>query len=246
MGIIDRKEQEDFSDLIMHIVKKDEKNAADSILNLTYYKREPDRIAFEEDISEIISQYIDRPLKEIEIQKLFHKFLDLNRRYGISLKPHHFTMLTSLSSIEGLGRELDPDFEIINIAKPFIRQIRFNRYDPKKTIDEFSDTLIESINLLKELPGEIRAILKQAKSGEMKIEFFHRGLDPMLITHDQISNRLAFAIILASLIIGSSLIVVSDIPPKWNEIPVIGLGGFVIAGMIGFWLLGSILKHRRM
>ncbi|MBW1861791.1 MAG: hypothetical protein JRJ02_05390, partial [Deltaproteobacteria bacterium] len=69
---------------------------------------------------------------------------------------------------------------------------------------------------------------------------------PMLSTHDRISNRLAFAIVLASLVIGSSLIVLSGIPPKWYGIPIIGLAGFLIAGVMGFWLLVTILRRGRM
>jgi ubiquinone biosynthesis protein len=42
------------------------------------------------------------------------------------------------------------------------------------------------------------------------------------------------------------LIVLSGIPPKWHDIPIIGLIGFLIAGMMGFWLLVSILRHGRM
>ncbi len=51
---------------------------------------------------------------------------------------------------------------------------------------------------------------------------------------------------LASLVIGSSLIVLADIPPKWHEIPVIGLGGFLVGGAMGFWLLVSILKRGKL
>ena len=68
----------------------------------------------------------------------------------------------------------------------------------------------------------------------------------MFFTHDRISNRIAFAIVLASLIVSSSLIVLADIPPKWHEIPIIGLTGFVVAGFMGFWLLVSILRHGKM
>jgi ubiquinone biosynthesis protein len=59
-------------------------------------------------------------------------------------------------------------------------------------------------------------------------------------------NRLAFAIVLAALIIGSSLIVLSGVPPKWLDIPVIGIVGFVVAGLMGFWLLISILRRGKM
>ncbi len=102
------------------------------------------------------------------------------------------------------------------------------------------------VQLVKEIPRELRAILKQAREGKIKIEFEHHGLEPMLFTHDRTSNRIAFAIVLAALIIGSSLITLSGIPPKWHDIPIIGLAGFVVAGFMGFWLLISIVRRGRM
>jgi ubiquinone biosynthesis protein len=63
---------------------------------------------------------------------------------------------------------------------------------------------------------------------------------------DRVSNRIAFAIVLASLIVGSSLIVLSGIPPKVGEIPLIGVVGFVLAGVLGFWLLLSIIRRGMM
>ena len=104
----------------------------------------------------------------------------------------------------------------------------------------------EIVHLLKEIPRELREILKQARQGKVKMEFEHGGLEPMLATHDRISNRVAFAIVLGSLVIGSSLIVLADIPPKWYGIPVIGLAGFLVAGVMAFWLLVSILRHGKM
>ena len=76
--------------------------------------------------------------------------------------------------------------------------------------------------------------------------FEHKGLEPMPENHDQISNYIAFAIVLASLVAGSSLIVLSGIPPMWDGIPIIGIVGFLGAGVMGFWLLISILRHGKM
>jgi ubiquinone biosynthesis protein len=61
-----------------------------------------------------------------------------------------------------------------------------------------------------------------------------------------VSNRISFAIVLAALIIGSSVIVHSSLPPLWNGIPIIGLAGFLVAGIMGFWLLLSIIRHGKM
>ena len=74
----------------------------------------------------------------------------------------------------------------------------------------------------------------------------HKGLDPMLKTLDQTNNRMVFAIVLASLVIGSALIVLSGVPPKWHEIPLIGIIGFLGAGIMALGLLFSILRHGKM
>jgi ubiquinone biosynthesis protein len=101
------------------------------------------------------------------------------------------------------------------------------------------------LHLFRELPGELRSILYQLRSGRMRLEFEHRGLKTLGMTLDRVSNRIAFAIVLAALIVGSSLIILSDIPPHWHSIPVIGLIGFLVAGLMGFWLLLSIVRTGR-
>jgi ubiquinone biosynthesis protein len=73
-----------------------------------------------------------------------------------------------------------------------------------------------------------------------------KDLDKMLVTHDQISNRISFAIIIAALIIGSALIVVSNMPPLLYGISLIGLIGFLAAAILGFWLLIAIIKKGRL
>jgi ubiquinone biosynthesis protein len=80
----------------------------------------------------------------------------------------------------------------------------------------------------------------------MKIGFEHRGLEHLLDVHERISNRVSFAIVVGALIVGSSLIVQSRIPPTWHDIPVIGLVGFLAAGGLGFLLLLSIIRHGRL
>jgi ubiquinone biosynthesis protein len=246
VGRISRQEREAFSDLVTQVVRGDEKKVTDAVLNLTNYDKEPDRIEFERDFAELIDQYLYRPLKELQIGRLLQQLLEILTKYRLGLKPDLFLMMKALSTVEGLGAMLDPDFQLIKHAEPFIRHIQLRRFNPKTIAGDMIDTGSELFTLLKEIPREVRGILKQAKEGKVKIEFEHKGLEPVLFTHDRTSNRIAFAIVLAALIIGSSLITLSDIPPKWNDIPIIGLAGFIIAGVMGFWLLVTILRRGRM
>ena len=118
--------------------------------------------------------------------------------------------------------------------------------NPKRIAGDMLEIGTELIQLGREIPGEVRSILKQAREGKMKIEFRHSGLEPLLNTYNRGANRLVFAIVLAALIVGSSLVVLSGIPPRWHDIPLIGLAGFILAGVIGFSLLVSILRRRKM
>ena len=93
---------------------------------------------------------------------------------------------------------------------------------------------------------EILIVFVSYGFGEVKINLKHRGLDSLTRKLDQASNRVAYAIVLAALIIGSSLLVLADIPPHWHEMPIIGIIGFVGAAVMGFWLLLSILRHGKM
>ncbi len=246
MGRINQQERESFSDIVMQIVNRDEKKAADTLLNFTSFDKEPDRGELERDLSSLIDQHLFLPLKELQVGRLLNHFIELLTKHSLCLKPSLFMMMKALATADGLGRMLDPDFEIAKHAEPFVRRIQIDRFNPKRVASDMLDSGAEMVYLLKEVPRELRAILRQARQGKMTIEFQHRGLDPMLYNHDRTSNRIAFAIVLAALIIGSSLVVLSGIPPKWHEIPIIGLAGFIVAGFMGFWLLLLILRRGRM
>lgn len=246
MGRINLRSRENFADLILSIVKRDEMKVVDSILNLTEYDDSPDYHSLERDVTEFMDKYCYRPLKEVKLGNLLHQLLELTTRHCLNIPPDLFLMIKALSTIEGLGTKLDPDFDVVKQAAPFVRRLHLKRFNPRRIVENMADSGSEFYHLLQEVPGEIRDILKMIKRGTIKMEFEHRGLKPMLATHDRISNRLVFAIVLASLIIGSALIVLSDVPPKWHDIPVIGLIGFLFAGVMGFWLLILILRSGRM
>ncbi|MCD6294802.1 MAG: AarF/ABC1/UbiB kinase family protein [Deltaproteobacteria bacterium] len=246
MGRIGREDRETFADLVVNIVSRDERKITKALLRLTVCEEDPDIDALEKNVSEFIDLHFNRPLKELDLGKLLHQLLDLVAKHRLSVPPDLFLMIKALSTVEGLGRLLNPDLDVAEQAAPFVKRIQMDRLNPKRIAGDFFDSGTELLNLIKEIPGEVRKILKQAREGKIKIEFEHRGLEPMLSTFDRVSNRIVFAIVLASLIIGSSLIVLSGLPPKWHEIPIIGLAGFTVAGIMGFWLLITILKSGKM
>jgi len=246
MGRLTRQNREDFTDLMLFIVERNERRVTESVLKLTNHFGEIDRDALTRDLGEMLDRYLYLPLKQLEAGKIIQELLELVSRHRIYFKPNLYLMMKALSTVEGVGQMLDPDLELIKLAEPFMMKVKTDRIRMNRLAKEAGITTTDYLDLFRELPEQLRAILGQLRQGRMKLEFEHRGLEKLRVALDQVSNRIAYAIVLASLIIGSSLIVLSGIPPKWNGIPIIGLLGFLFAGVMGFWLLLSIIRHGRM
>lgn len=246
MGRLTRQNREDFTDLMMNIVERNEKKVTDMVLKLTNHYGRIDRDALSRDLSEMLDRYLYLPLKQLEAGKILQEMLEMVSRHKIYFKPNLYLMMKALSTVEGVGQKLDPELELIKLAEPFMKKVKADQVRVHRLAEEAGATTSDYLDLIRELPDELREILAQIRQGRIKIKFRHSGMEGLRAALDQVSNRISFAIVLAALIIGSSLIVLSGIPPKWHDIPIIGLVGFLLAGIMGFWLLISILRHGRM
>jgi len=177
---------------------------------------------------------------------LLTQLVQLLMHHNLQLPPVLYLLDKALITVEGNGRKLSPEFDSIEHMKPFVKRLLSERLSIRKLRKDLYTTSLDWEAVLRELPADTRNIINKIKRGKIRIEFEHKGLEPMLRTHDRISNRIVYGIVLSSLVIGSSLIVLSGIPPKWHQIPIIGIIGFLTARAMGFWLLISIMRHGKM
>ena len=243
MGRIDRKTRENMVDLLMGLVRHEPAEMVTALLRITEWEDEPDRRALEREAAAFIDQHFNRPLKELELGKLLQQVFRIATEFRLRVPPDLFLLIKALTVVEGLGRKLDPDFDVVSKAAPFVKRVQLERYHPKRLAGDLWDYSGELLELIRELPGEIRNILRMARQGKLQMEVILGGLEKLHTTQDRSSNRLAFAIVLAAMVVGSSIIIHSGIPPTWHGIPIIGLAGYVVAGLMGFWLLISILRR---
>lgn len=243
MGMLRLKDREHFTDLAVSIAAGDENRTAEGLLKMTVQQGEPDREGLAHDLGDFLSRYLHLPIGELEVGKIHRELLGLLSRHRLFLKPNLYLMLKALATVEGVGLMLDPEIELVAIAKPFLKKIRLNRVCPRRLAEDAAETGRQYISLFRDLPGEVRSILAQLRQGRMKLELEHRGLRPLEQSLYRASNRIAFAIVLAALLIGSSLVVHSA---HNTNIPAIGLIGFIVAGIMGVWLLVSILWQGRL
>ncbi len=248
MGRLDRRNREDIADLIYGVAAGDPEHTATALLRITEHEDdwEPDRRAIERDVAVVLDLQIGTELGRIRLDDLVYRLLRLVRRHRLRIPSDLVTMLKALAIVEGIGAMLDPQLNMVALAEPYVRRVLLARYYPGRIAAELADTGGDVVRLLHEVPGAARELLKLARRGGVRIDVEHRGFDRLMYTHERVANRISFAIVVAALIVGSSLIVVSDMPPSFHGVPVIGVAGFLAAGMMGLALLISIIRHGKM
>jgi ubiquinone biosynthesis protein len=243
---VDRQTREEFVDLIDSIVQQQESRATQVLLRLTHWEDEPDMRKLERDVADFMGQHLYKSLKDIKINKLLNHFLELVAHHRLSIPPNLFLMMKTLTTTESVAQMLDPDFDMIAQTAPFIERIKLARFYPRRLAGDIVQLGTEMLHFIQQFPKDTLEITRLIRQQKLTVTMEHKGFDTMLAKHDQISNRISFSIIIAALIIGSALIVISAIPPLFYGISLIGIIGFLAAAVMGIWLLVAILKKGRL
>jgi ubiquinone biosynthesis protein len=242
VGSIVLQMRERFVDLISAVAKRDSSRAVQVLLRLTEWDEEPDMRRFEREVDDFIGRHLYRPLKNIEIGSLLQQLMETAARHRLRIPSDTFMMMKALATIEGVARMLDPDFEIFEKAAPFVEKVKLGRFSPRRISEDAYRMGADFLLFFQQLPKDALEIFRQVRQRKLTVNLAHQGMERMLATHDQISNRLSFSIIIAGLIIGSALIVISETPPLFYGISLIGIIGFLAAAVMGIWLLVAILR----
>jgi ubiquinone biosynthesis protein len=245
-GSVDRQTREDFVDLIDSVVHRRELRTTQVFLKLTSWDDEPDIRMLEKDVADFMGQHLYKSLEDIEIGKLLNHLLAMASRHRLMIPPDIFFMMKVLTTIEGVALVLDPHFDMIKQAAPFIERVKLARFYPRRIADDVITLGSEMLQFIQQFPKDMLEITRLIRQQRISFKMEHKGLENMLATHDQISNRISFSIIIASLIIGSALIVISETPPLFYGISLIGIILFSAAAIMGIWLLIAILRKGRL
>lgn len=197
----------------------------------------------EYDIAEFLTDYSSVSLEDIEGMEVMNGVNRLFFTYKVRVPANLLLLLKALVIIEGVGLHLDPRYNIIPNITPFVRRLIAQKYSPAVLGRSMAKAAGDMIRLAGSLPEDLMEVMRKVRQGRLHIEFEHKGLEPFLREMDIVSNRLAFAILVAALILGSSLLVLAQIPPFIYNISALGFVGFVVSGLLALRLAWSILKH---
>lgn len=229
--------------LLIAYEQQNTRDFAEEIVNLGISQGEVDLPALTRDLEKLLRQYYDLPASSTDLGRILMRVMDTSAKHRIRL-PTGFTVVGKvLADIDGINRLLDPDWNFTESVKPYLsRAVREQLNLHEIALDSYK-ALIDAKNFFFDLPEHLNQILRKTAEGSLRIEFRHRGLEDLESRLDKGTNRLAFALIVSAIIISSSVIVVAYPGPRsFFGLPALGIAGYIIALVLGLWLLISIMR----
>ncbi|MGM8061612.1 ABC1 kinase family protein [Vogesella indigofera] len=239
VGRLSHRRRDEIVDLLAAMAQRDEHAMMGVLIGWTG-SVPVDEEQFAEDIGEIFFQYDHVVLKDLNMSQLINDLMALIRNHGILLPADMAMLFKALITLEGLGRQLEPQFQLVEHLTPFVRKLIIERYRPEALLKRGRETLSDGFAMLASLPRDIIRIGRDIKHGKFRINLDLKRLEQFGHQLDKSVNRLTMGIVTGCLIIGSSIVMTVDGGPTLFGLPVFGFLGFMVAFFNSLWLIWSI------
>ena len=245
VGRLDENLRRYLASLLFHLIRQDYHNMALIHREMGLISKDVDMGEFEEALRDIAEPVLGRTLEQINMSGLIMKLIRTARRFQMRLQPNLLLLQKSMVIIEGVGRQLYPDIDMWEVAKPLIYKWMIKeKASPgriyakgKKRVDNF-------IEMATDVPYQVHSILSKTLSEELKIGFVHHRLETLSEEINILGRRFAMGMIIAALIIGSSFLAMANksMAVFWG-MPAVSWVGFIMAGILGLRMGSSVLKR---
>ncbi|MBI4849313.1 MAG: AarF/ABC1/UbiB kinase family protein [Nitrospirae bacterium] len=204
--------------------------------------------ALKRDLVDIVEPLYDLTISEVNFPEYLELFTHLVIKHGLRVPSELMLINKTIMVLDNIGRQLDPGFNAITYAAPYAAKLIKKRLSPESIFEKAKDNLSDVWRLLFDTPKQINRLLRKSLRDEVSININPVGMDKLIRDIDRSSNRLAFSIIVAAIIVGSSMLIQSnmDIGGRIFGLPTIGAIGFLVAFLLGIRLLISIIKSGRL
>jgi len=243
VGRLDAENRAGAIRMLMAFEQQDTRVMADEILNLGIALADVDVRRFTRDLGKVVRGYYDLPSRSVNMGHLLTRVLNVSVQHRIRL-PASFAVLAKVfTNIDGICRQLDPDFNFTANARGYVGRAVRNELHSETTLNDFYRAIVSTRNFLFSLPEQMERLMRKAVEGTLRVEFKHQGLEDVESTFARSANTISIALIVAGTIVGSSLVVSAGKGSRgWFGLPTLGLLGYIVALVFGVWLIVSIMK----
>jgi len=232
-------------DFFVAVIRKDSKKLIRTTLSMAVNVPPLlDETGLEAEIIFVLDKVHSTILKSVDVGRFLMDLLGLFREYRIELRTDYVYMVKAVMAIEGTGKELCEDFDIISELRPLTTRLLLKRYNPFVSDKVLLGKLLETLRVTLNFPVRMERFLNVVEGGKLSIDIHHKGIESMHWSIRLVGNRVAIALVIASLVIGSSVVITSGVGPFLFGYPILGIAGYIFSAFIGFWLVVHMILKR--
>jgi ubiquinone biosynthesis protein len=245
VGRLSVRRREELLQLLLGLVERNPQTVADVLLDWTGDEHGVNLSTLETEIEAFVDQYHGVPLAQLGLGDMLGDVTAILREHHLGLPSDMALLIKAFITLEGMGRSLDPDFHMTTEAMPLLRQVVRARYQPKVMANRAWQTLRRTLAVAEQLPHDVSRLLRNPRRGRV-----HVGIDVAHLKRvgdqiDRAANRLTMALVIAALIIGSSIVMTVQGGPTLFGLPAFGFIGFASAFVGGLWLVRAIWRSSK-
>ncbi|MBI3823740.1 MAG: phosphotransferase, partial [Planctomycetes bacterium] len=235
VGRLDETLREEVESLLISIISKDAVELTDSVMRLGSAPPELDRDALRAEISNFVSEFGSRSLRDFNLSAALKQMTDIVRRYHILLPTPLAMMLKTLVMLEGTSRQLNPNFNLAELIEPYQVKVLRNKLSLDRVLRKLYRAYRDWDRLIDMFPRDAAEILRRLRNGTFELKHEHRRLEATV-------NRLVLGVLSASFFVGSSILYANHAEPAPGGISIIGSIGFVLSLVFAYKLIRTINK----
>lgn len=243
IGKLNKTLRDSLNDAVVAVAYQDINKLISVFMSIGIKSGFVDRNQLYEDIDYLFANYLNTSFENINISYMLQEVFDVARRNNIKLPKELTLVIRTFIILEGVIAQISPEIKVLDIAIPYVKSHNLN-----KDID-LDEVLLNTHIFLKnsvKVPTKLIEVSDSILSGRTKIKLELKSLDKPLNELNRMVNRMVFGLVVSAMIVASSLVLNSNIGPKVYDVSLIGVVGFIVAGISGLWLLISILRSGMM
>jgi ubiquinone biosynthesis protein len=244
VGRISTRRREELLQLLLGLVERHPQAVADVLSDWTGDQSAVQLALLEDEIEAFVDQYHGTPLAQLDLAGMLAEVTTILREHRLALPADLALLIKAFITLEGLGRGLDPGFHMASEAQLLLRQLVRARYRPQALAHRGWQVLSGAATAIGALPQDLARLLRRLRHGRVQVAIDIAHLKRVGDQIDRAASRLALALVIAALIVGSSIVMTVDGGPRLLGLPAFGLLGFVGAAAGGLWLWRSIRQGR--
>lgn len=242
VGKIPPNDKEILENLIVSFVAKNPHKIVRYLKKMAISYQIPDERRFESDVEDILNFVHSSSLKEINAQVIINKMKDVLKDNRLYMPDYFYLLFKGITLIEGVGRSINPDLDIVKSLHPYTKKIFTRKINPKNLLKTGMDRMMNFTDNVDEIPKELRSVLQKLDENKFTVSSEIKNLEK---TNQLIKSsivNLILAMVLGANIIATAIVFVSEAGPRIGELSLVAVLGFIFSVFLVIVILLRITR----